>query len=58
MHTSRPCVHHDPQVYNRCHLEDMSTLEEYIKWGKVHGLEFVEFADMSDNLDPHYGNVS
>lgn len=50
--------HHHPQVYDRYHLEDMSTPEEYIKWGKVHGLEFVEFADMAENLDKHYSVVS
>ncbi|CAN0545014.1 unnamed protein product, partial [Ectocarpus sp. 12 AP-2014] len=50
-------VHHHPQVYNRCHLEDMSTPEEYTKWGKVHGLEFVEFVDMAENLATHYGSV-
>ncbi|CAN0358888.1 unnamed protein product [Ectocarpus sp. 6 AP-2014] len=44
-------------VYNRCHLEDMSTPEEYIKWGKVHGLEFVEFVDMAENLATHYESV-
>ncbi|CAM9665166.1 unnamed protein product, partial [Ectocarpus sp. 12 AP-2014] len=53
--------HADPkdlkEVYQRIHLDDMATPESYAEWGKAHGLEFVEFVDMTDNVALHYGAV-
>ncbi|CAM9322755.1 unnamed protein product, partial [Scytosiphon promiscuus] len=45
------------EVYQRIHLDDMGTPDTYAKWGKAHGLEFVEFADFTPNINIHYGSV-
>ncbi|CAM9342480.1 unnamed protein product, partial [Hapterophycus canaliculatus] len=45
------------EVYQRIHLDDMGTPDSYAKWGKAHGLEFVEFADFTPNINIHYGSV-
>lgn len=44
-------------MYQRIHLDDMGTPDTYAKWGKTHGLEFVEFADFTPNINTHYGSV-
>eukprot|EP00903_Cladosiphon_okamuranus_P013609 g12674.t1 len=45
------------EVYQRIHLDDMATPKAYAKWGKQHGLEFVEFTDLTANIEIHYGSV-
>ncbi|CAN0597039.1 unnamed protein product, partial [Ectocarpus sp. 12 AP-2014] len=35
----------------------MATPQAYAKWGEAHGLEFVEFVDMTGNIETHYGAV-
>ncbi|CAM9539498.1 unnamed protein product [Pylaiella littoralis] len=45
------------EVYQRIHLDDMGTPKAYEEWGKTHGLEFVEFIDMTPNIEMHYGSV-
>ena len=44
-------------MYERLSLEDMATLKSYQQWGKYYGLEFVEFTDLTGNLEMHYTSV-
>ena len=45
------------KVYERLTLENMATVQSYRQWGKDYGLEFVDFTDLTDNLEMHYTSV-
>ena len=44
-------------MYQRIHLDDMGTPKSYERWGKDYGLEFVEFVDLTKNIEIHYASV-
>lgn len=44
-------------VLKRLNLVDLGTVNNYKKWAKNAGLEFVDFVDHSRNLQIHYQNV-
>lgn len=39
-------------------LDSLGSVKFYQKWGKVYGLEFVDFADYSSDVSDHYETVS
>lgn len=44
-------------MYQRAHLDEMSTLDTYTKVGEAQGLEFVEYVDFDQDLITHYDLV-
>ena len=39
------------------HVDCLATVESYRQWGEDYGLDFVEFVELTENLEVHYGSV-
>lgn len=44
-------------MYKRDGVDDLASVKYYQQWGKVYGLEFVDYVDYSNDLATHYDVV-
>lgn len=44
-------------MYKRDEVDSLGSVNYYQQWGKVYGLEFVDYVDYSNDLADHYAMV-